>query len=120
MELDCRMVDHSPDEVEYPPSPNNAVMWYLIVSFPGTIILIGLFGAYALGGLGAFLIGATFWTIFSPGVWVFPIVFCRQVYNLASGKFVPISGNTYICGAILLGLYLWWGLAAKFLMNMSG
>jgi len=45
------MVDHSPDEVEYPPSPNNAVMWYLIVSFPGTIILIGLFGAYALGGL---------------------------------------------------------------------
>jgi hypothetical protein len=34
------MIDHSPDELEYPSSANNAVMWYLIVSLPGTIILI--------------------------------------------------------------------------------
>jgi hypothetical protein len=120
MELDCRMIDHSPDNIEHPASPNNAVIWYLIVSLPGTIILIVLLGAYALAGPGAFLIGATFWTISSPGIWVFPIVFGRQVYNLPSGKFVSISGNTYVCVAILIGLYLWWGLAAKFLINMDG
>ena len=114
------MIDHSSNDVEYPSSPNNAFMWYLIVSFPGTIILVVGLVASALAGLGAFMIETTFWTIFSPGMWVFPIVFCKQVYNLASGKFVPISGNSYICVAILLGLYLWWGLAAKFLMNMSG
>jgi hypothetical protein len=120
IELDHRMIDQSPDEVEYPSSPNNALMWYLIVSLPGTVILIFGAGYFALGGLGAFLLAATFWTIFSPGMWVFPIVFCRQVYNLASGRFVPISGNSYICAAILLGLYLWWGIATKFLINMDG
>jgi hypothetical protein len=114
------MIDHSPDEVEYPSSLYNAVMWYLIVSLPGTIILILGAGAYALSGLGGFVIGATFWTFFSPGMWVFPIVFCRQVHNLASRKFGPISGNTYICVTVLLGLYLCWGLAANFLINMPG
>jgi hypothetical protein len=62
------MIDHSPDEVEYPSSPNNAVMWYLIVSLPGTIILILGVGAFALSGLAWLLIAATFWTIFSPGM----------------------------------------------------
>jgi hypothetical protein len=114
------MIDRSPDAVEYPSSPNNAVMWYLIVSLPGTVILVFGAGYFALGGLGAFLLAATFWTICSPGMWVFPIVFCKQVYNLASSRFVPISGSTYICVAILLGLYLWWGIATKFLINMGG
>jgi hypothetical protein len=114
------MTDRLLDNMERPSSPNNAFVWYLIVSFPGTIILVVGLVASALAGLGVFMIETTLWTIFSPGMWVFPIVFGKQVYNLASGKFVPISGNTYICVAILLGLYLWWGLAAKFLMNMDG
>jgi hypothetical protein len=114
------MIDQSPDEVEYPSSPNNAVMWYLIVSFPGTIILILGAGALALSDPAGFLIAAILLTILSPGMWVFPIVFCRQVHNLVSGRFVPISGNTYICIAILLGLYLSWGMATQFLLNMDG
>jgi hypothetical protein len=119
-ELDCYMIDRSPDEAKYPSSPNNGLIWYLIVSLPGTVILILGAGAYALSSPAGFLIGATLWTLLSPGMWVFPIVSCRQVYNLASGIFVPISGNTYICVAILLGLYLWWALAAKFLIDMPG
>jgi hypothetical protein len=114
------MVNHSPDESVHPLSPKNAATWYLIVSLPGAVSLILLLGAYALGGVGSFAIGFVFWTVFSPCMWVFPIVAGRQIHNLASRKFVPISSNTYIGMAILLGLYLWWGLAAKFLMNMDG
>lgn len=97
------MIVHSSDNVERPWSRNNALTWYLLLSFPGTAILIILVILYGLGGL-AF---EAIWTIFSPIIWVFPIVFIRQTFNVASGKFVPVAGNTFAYVAILLGLYLW-------------
>ncbi len=112
------MVNHSPRRNLG--SPKNASIWYLMVSLPGAVTLILLLGGYALYGLGSFAIGFVFWTVFSPGICVFPIVAGRQIYNLASRNFVPISSSTYIGIAILVGLYLWWGLAARFLMNMDG
>jgi hypothetical protein len=110
------MIDHLPDDVERSWSRNNALTWYLLLSLPGTAILIILVILYGLGGL-AF---EAIWTIFSPVIWVFPIVFVRQTFNVISGKFVPIGGNTFAYVAILLGLYLWAGLAAKLLMNIEG
>lgn len=119
MVMDRRMTNRLPDELDYPSSPTNAVMWYLIVSLPGTIILILGGGAFALYDPLGFLIVAFFWTLVCPGMWVFPIVFCTQVYNLRAGRFVPISGNTYICVMLLLGVYVWAGIATNFLLNMD-
>jgi hypothetical protein len=110
------MTDHLPDDIERPSSPNNALVWYLIISLPGTVILIGLVG---VGGWGAFAFEA-FWTILCPVIWVFPIVTGRQIYNVASDKFVPITGHSYVWAAVLIGLYLWSGLAAYFILHIEG
>jgi hypothetical protein len=50
----------------------------------------------------------------------FPIVTGRQVYNVASGKFVPVTGYSWLCAAGLIGLYLWAGLAAYIMLHIDG
>ena len=90
-----------------------AASLYFSLSLPGALLsafMLWLFVRQGYASYPVFIVQAAIYCTFNPGTWIFPIVLCKQIYNLGVGHFAPASKATWIGCGLLAGLYPWWDL----------